>query len=457
MRPAAPAALPPCACRAAFTTLHHYPASHSRVLQIRRAITKFHTFPAEKRRYEPFFRAPAADHRYDLRAKGQKIHVGHIKATVVGATALLGVRAGAKLFCTLSLPVTNDRDGADSNTAAHDGRQGTAGKVEDRLTVRLIRADDVTPFGIEFQTSRNPGRAKCQVAAIRPLSPATGAGLKAGDTILRIGQRWVYSPKQAIRLLQLVHLSVKVFVSRESSAQRTAGPSSDTGHDDAPAAAAGLFHRTLPVDPTGIESASSAYWNESAMVTTGQEHTVLLLKVFDRKPHKKGIKLGKENLLIGVAKVPLQDVALYCMTTGNAYSTKLALQASELPSSGMVGRIELSVAHSAMPGSAVEMSSGRRTESFTGAQSVTTSDGGAEQQALPTNRAELDAMMSTVQTQIDLEAETRSELERQLDEAGPDHRPRLNANIKYSDERMHDLAARMIRVVSALREQHDAD
>ena len=440
--------------------------------QIRRALAKFHTFPAEKHRYEPFFRAPTADHRYDLRWRGKKMHVGHVKATVVGAVELLGVRAGAKLYCTLSLPA-DDRDGADDGVGTHAGRRGAGGKVEDRLTVRLVRADDVTPFGIEFQTSRSPGRSRCQVAATRPQSPAGNAGLKAGDTIMRIGQRWVYSPKQATRLLLLVHLSVKVVVSRSSSVAQlaAANPSSDADHDSAISAAgttadADVFYRTSSVDPAGIEGASSAYWNESAMATTGEEHTTLLLKVYDRKPHKKGIKLGKEDLLIGVAKVLLQDVALYCATTGHAYSTKLALQASELPASGMVGWIELAVAHSSAPGSAAEMSSpGGRHESFNGplpasATSVSglnTPDGVDVQQELPTNRAELDAMMSTVQTHIDLEAETRSELERQLDEAGPEHRPRLKANIKYSDERMHDLAARMIRVVSALREQHDPD
>ena len=67
-------------------------------------------------------------------------------------------------------------------------------------------------------------------------------------------------------------------------------------------------------------------------------------------------------------------------------------------------------------------------------------------------RMELDELMVTVQTQIDLESETRTELERQLDAADSnDVRLRLEANIKCSDERMSLLANRMLRVMSAVQ------
>jgi hypothetical protein len=65
---------------------------------------------------------------------------------------------------------------------------------------------------------------------------------------------------------------------------------------------------------------------------------------------------------------------------------------------------------------------------------------------------ELDQLMATVQNQIDLESETRTEFERQLEESDDiEARDRFEANIALSDERMSLLASRMLKAMSAVR------
>jgi hypothetical protein len=67
-------------------------------------------------------------------------------------------------------------------------------------------------------------------------------------------------------------------------------------------------------------------------------------------------------------------------------------------------------------------------------------------------KMELGELMMTVQTQIDLESDTRTELERQLDHAESVLvQARLETSIASSDERMSLLASRMLRVMSALQ------
>jgi hypothetical protein len=56
------------------------------------------------------------------------------------------------------------------------------------------------------------------------------------------------------------------------------------------------------------------------------------------------------------------------------------------------------------------------------------------------------AQSKAIQNYIDLEEETRRELERQLERAPPEDKKRLKANIKVSDERMEMLVQQMLKL-----------
>lgn len=413
--------------------------------QIRKSIVKFHTLPAEKMRYEPLFRPPDGFGRYDIRLKGDKLHIGHITVTVIKAR-LDGVRAGAQVHCCVSLPTTGNK---------------TSGVVEDRLVLRLSRTDDATSFGIVFRNNEveqflqksTTVRRRCVISSVRTNSPGSAAGLKPGDVVMRIGQQSVYSPKQAIRLLSLVHLSVKIVVAREVDV----GSGTVGGADNQDSAVA--VYKTANVEPT----VDGAVFQETTSIETTNFQSVVKFKVFDHKPHKKsiGLQRGKEDLLIGVASASLQDVALHCVSNPTVpYTKALAIQATSMPSSAIVGWLDVDIKHSHEPLTRASNSlqefpveatkTIKRTSQSTGSVGLA-GDVESSSEPLPESKAELDNLMATIQSHIDLEAETRADLERQLDEASQDEGARLLANIKYSDERMHALAARMIRVVSALR------
>ena len=532
------------------------------VNQIKRVIRKRHTLPASRMRYKPFFSMPEDVPELNVNIGGLPLQEGVVKLKVCGARQLRYTRTGSHLFCVVSL---NDLEESDDDRAAQ--RKKASQKQTQSLQVE-VKLDDVSSggaiadLGLVFaaQTSKKTD-APCRVAALLEGSPLQHTTLEIGDVIDQINGVPITSRKQALRLISKAGALIQFSATREVFI--------DSAVNDGIESEAAKTKRTQLVAVS-----ESPQWNTTVEIPVTGAHRKLFVRIFDRKLHSNGKKIGKD-FLIACTEVKLEALALFCVTHKASMREKFPLRATRDASAMIIGSLELQadftpagVATSPYmtpsdagagtgsdDGSAAHQSSGNtakpasssaynslqgtpagsptlrrrnvggsanrgtngsssssssvgrgggggggeggsrnRSSSRSGNGSNTPDGGGGDGGGNSGNgggfldklegifgggnsnsngngsngggvgselftdlpnaerRMELDELMVTVQTQIDLESETRTELERQLDAADSnDVRLRLEANIKCSDERMSLLANRMLRVMSAVQ------
>lgn len=458
--------------------------------QMRRSIRKKHTWPNYKVRYKPFFPTPPDPTTAHLEFYGQALAAGQLLVKVLGGFGLTKLRTGVSVFCTLSLDNEERTDMAHKPTPADAAKQ--------TLNIHILKAGSGGSIGVLFKEQGKLSNL-CQIEEIRPGSPASYTNLRVGDVITMINGVAVISVKQALRLIKAAPSEVVLTAVRENT-ESVGAPSQREVLQDST-----VTTKAVPVSKT-------PEWNEEFLFDVSADQTFLYARVYDCKLDKEGARKGKK-FLAGFVEINLQEVALFCTTNQAAYRKRFQMRASPHPAAPPSGELELIIQHtpklkteapagaasSNKPANAVPtliVSGDNATPRSRLSHSPSTSSLNTNEEApapstasaaaaslspqsslrqrrpvsqmadtrnelfgdLPPEerKRELNALLNTVQNQIELEAETRLDFERQLEEAedegeSPETIERLEANITASDERRELLYMRMLKCLSAIK------
>eukprot|EP00039_Didymoeca_costata_P007704 m.102981 g.102981 ORF g.102981 m.102981 type:complete len:672 (-) comp13791_c0_seq1:1130-3145(-) len=408
--------------------------------QIRRTIRKKHTLPQASLRYWPFFKRPDSQPDLHVNIQGRPIQEGTIYIRIIRALGFKGFRPGSSVFCQLSLSAQTLWD---------------AEEEENRPKFRLLQLEISKKESKQLSASLSKSEATVEI-----LQEGLSGSVEVGDTLVEINGVAITSLKQAQKLLQKIIKPTSVTLKREA--------------DDT---------ESLDIESDGIRTEAVAVseepqWNQPLQLEATRKHKYLIIRIFDQKS-RSGPWTGKA-LLVGCLEIPLQQTALFCISNRTALRDSYPIRASLAEAAPITGRLEIQISHKPSdakprtsmkePPAVAERMEKPRPKAVS--KSPTSSpkkkkqvqhtkldedamDVGSElfkDLPLEQRRIELNQLMTNVQTQIDLESETRSDLERQLDEADSvQAQDRLRENIEFSDERMSQLADRILRVLSAIQ------
>eukprot|EP00038_Savillea_parva_P000389 m.95908 g.95908 ORF g.95908 m.95908 type:complete len:936 (+) comp10130_c0_seq3:364-3171(+) len=255
-----------------------------------------------------------------------------------------------------------------------------------------------------------------------------------------------------------------------------------------------------PAFLTGMaEGGETMHWMDRIDMTVAARRGLLRIRFFDQRVKGAPKAPKAKPLLVGTADIALDEVALVCLLEKRPCRRHYPLRASDDAGSPIVGKATVSIdhvnepaylrdvnsvtsplehTHSLPPGFTFDTNPGNASSSRYSNDQVVKGRGARSTDSVPAGVATAGATKPThvragssaraaraggvspgggavdvatqvtaIQTFIDLEQETRMDLEKQLENAtrGPD-RTRLKANIRFSDDRMQLLVAQMLEL-----------
>lgn len=457
--------------------------------QIRRSIRKKHTLPAAKVRYKPFFPMPTDLTNANLLLSGRPLSEGQIRVKVVSAR-LQSVHPGRGMFCMLSLRTHETLDRA---VAASMG-ESTA------IEVVVPKDGPAGSIGIFFYDPQQKGGAEAKVGpkdpkltardsklvrieTVTPNLPAEARGVRVGDVVTAVNGIAVLSSKQAVRLIREAVGSVTLRLLRDRASHELTAEEEEE-------------ERRNSLRTKTVDARREVAWQEEFDLNVTDGLPALYLRVYEFSFNKAGQKTGK-GFLLGMATVDLGPVLAWCLTNRATCTQVFPLRQSQSvaapevglielqitrwadvkrdPQSGARGRAETAVdagrgaAAAAGAGAGAGLGEGskesgyareppamRRDEVRHTADHAALGEPGQElfAELPPQERStQLAEMATSVQTHLDLEMETRADLERQLEDASDhDQIERLRANLSESDKRRDMLMMRLLHCMSAIQQ-----
>ncbi|EDQ88727.1 uncharacterized protein MONBRDRAFT_25982 [Monosiga brevicollis MX1] len=428
--------------------------------QMHSVLKRHHVIPAKKVRYAPFFSPPPDHSLIETLFNNLQLYEGNLEVEVVGASGLKGLREDSFLYVNLSL----DRNMKDDNARV------TTGHV---FEVTCLKAGAGGTIGVMFgQQSRSS--TECRIEYIKPASPASDTLLRAGDVVTHINGLPIMKTSQAMRLIKDAEFEVRLTVSR---------PAEEIENED--------LTEQHDICRTSLVACSDApEWRQKFYFDLSSRHTTLYISVYDclvNRPLSKRFKLlnsptqgaveaGLIHLTLKHEPQPMEPRnahpdARASMQPEEASPTKsggsrVASSTSDGPEKKAAGK----AAHltSAKPGPPSTQPPRRTSTTTSTAESM--SQLPSKRHSVPTTstveargeelfpdlppqqrRKELEDMLNTVAVQIELESETKQDLERQLRNATTViAQSRLQDNIEKSTERSQVLHTRALKCVSAI-------
>eukprot|EP00042_Codosiga_hollandica_P047896 m.526614 g.526614 ORF g.526614 m.526614 type:complete len:696 (-) comp57551_c0_seq4:962-3049(-) len=432
--------------------------------QIRRTIRKKHTLPGFKIRYDPLFPKPQTAVEVKPKLRGKPLQIGRLRVRVIAAYDLQRVRSvtkGALAFCMLSLKNSEDIDQVHRAQASE--RSFTVFEVE------LPKAGPGGSLGFQFHPVSKENQEQCRVDEIDPGGPAHFSALQKDDIVTAINGVAVISVKQAIRIIKQTTDRVILSVKRE---ERAPPPNPKAEPED-------RTSRTT----SKVSLTESPKWNQTLEFDVEAGDETLYVRLYECGDDSRGQKAGR-TFLIGYAEIPLRSVSMAVASTGKPHISAYPLSTSR--SGGLeIGEIELEFFYS----STESARSTRATTATTAPASTprhqhdddTRSTGSGNARAPAPSISEepyevinfldgselfrdmpplerqrhLADLVQTSQTLVDLEEETKIDLERQLEEAlnagDSETVDNIRANLAASEERMSIVWPRLVRCFDAQR------
>eukprot|EP00053_Salpingoeca_punica_P017234 m.165405 g.165405 ORF g.165405 m.165405 type:complete len:695 (+) comp17157_c0_seq1:174-2258(+) len=439
---------------------------------IRRSLRKKHTLPAAKMRFEPFFPIPRPAKETTVTINRMPIYVGSLRVKVVGLSDVKCFRENTGRYCILSLENVETKD------VAHQHNE-TNSKT---LDIEVPKAGPGGSIGVHFEMSAT----RCIVDDIAAGSPASATELRVGDVVVAVDGTVVKTPKDAIRLISSGFGKVTISVLREEGNDENAQDTGSDGDSESPVLADFRDSVDTSVRTKIVRGTGQTAWNEEFVFDVDELHASLYVRVYECRLTKQSAKIGKQYLL-GFCEINLTNVATISLSQRTAFREQVTLYSSPTKGAPVVGVIELIFMHtstqestpadmltavrisqpphasaSQIPAPATEANSDNSDMDVKslGEDPMEDVDLGWDlgqdlfsEQALPLRRKNLDNLLSIVKNQLELEDETRTDLERQLEETNdPVQKSRLIENIEESDGRRRQLALRMLGCISALKE-----
>eukprot|EP00037_Helgoeca_nana_P015120 m.141633 g.141633 ORF g.141633 m.141633 type:complete len:509 (+) comp22873_c0_seq1:1284-2810(+) len=437
---------------------------------IHRAIAKSHTLPTASQRFGPLFRTPEerrGRRQSAVEVAGRPIHEGTLSVRIVAATIFDGVRPGSRCFATL-----HTQPGA-TNPTSTGSLQGA-----EEIRVKLFRDDATHSLGIALAQCNHGSESACEVTAIQPHTVASASELEVGDVITHLDGVQIHTARQAVLVLRLVAKSVEFVVLRRLPAtpdeQRRESRRSGAGP------ALGKPYLTRMTD-----GADSMHWDETIQIKVSPRRGLLRIRMFDQKIKGPPNAPKAKPLLVGTADIELDEVALVCVLDPGTHTQQYPIRLSDSLASPIVGKLTLDLLHKneqidelvagvviestnsladgftydepvpLAPLSRPDGSGGSRPRTSSDASYIAAAakrpDAGESASTLEGKTGlDLATQMQKVQNFIELEQETREDLELQLDNAIPSDRARLKANIKMSGDRMTMLENQMAKLETLL-------
>eukprot|EP00051_Salpingoeca_urceolata_P015521 m.201613 g.201613 ORF g.201613 m.201613 type:complete len:728 (+) comp18424_c0_seq3:491-2674(+) len=478
--------------------------------QIRRSIRRNWTLPAGKMRFKPLFQQPTEDAEPVVTMFGKPLFVGDLTIEVVGAIDLTTRRSGTKLWCTVSLEDNPDEDNLNKasrgTNVTHEvdieivkaGVGGSIGvlfstaKNECRVEAVIdgqpasgtsLRAGDLISK-IDGKKVSNvktasklikAARGRVVLTAVRQETAeptdeqASAADESGGPDAAHPGGR----PERVVRTKAVME-SARIFWKEKfsfavSSVDSTlflrfyeqrlnkhgvlTGQVAMVGFCKVRLVDAGLFnmaHQAPYRQRYAIKSGSAEHAPDVGLVELVLLHQPKAnAEARDPKAVNEGLpepeEAGEEFGLAAMMRPSLAS-ALGPMAMGLSET----ISESELDEEDEVSESELDTDDG-------DEGLADRTESSSASGfGFSRRRTGHElfEELPPAERLnELTQLLNTVQSQIDLEAETRGELEKQLHEAeAQEKRRRIKDNVSASDERRDLLYIRMLKCMSAIQE-----
>lgn len=293
---------------------------------------------------------------------------------------------------------------------------------------------------------------------------AAESELAVGDVITHLDGVPIHSARHAVLVLRLVSRSVEFRILRKPPGSgRKSGSRSDI--DLGPAYLTGM-----------ADGSETMTWNDAIEMKVSPRRGLLRIRLFDQKVKGPPNAPKSKPLLVGTADVDLDSVALDCALHPGKHTEQYPVRSSDVVASPIVGKITVAITHKNErvvdigSGSAdtyslpAEFTFEERAGGQTDEKDAIYRRARANSDAIAPNAAstisptgldkasgvDLATQMQTIQSFIDLEEETRVDLERQLEQAVPRDRSRLKANIKLSDDRMKTLVDQMLKLEGAL-------
>lgn len=297
------------------------------VNQIKRVIRKRHTLPSARVRYKPFFSMPEDVPELNVNIGGLPLQEGMVKLKVCGARQLRYTRTGSHLFCVVSL---NDVEESDDDRAERKGKESRRQTRSLQIEVELDEEKGGADLGLVFaaQASKKTDAA-CRVAALLPGSPLNHTTLEIGDVIDQINGVPVTSRKQALRLILKAGALIQFSATRDVIVD--------------PAVNDGIESEAVKTKRTPLVAVSDApQWNTTVDIPVTGAHRNLFVRIYDRKLHSNGKKIGKD-FLIACTEVKLEPMALFCVTHKTSMREKYPLRATRNPAAMIIGSLELQV------------------------------------------------------------------------------------------------------------------
>eukprot|EP00045_Choanoeca_perplexa_P007389 m.66465 g.66465 ORF g.66465 m.66465 type:complete len:699 (+) comp14056_c0_seq1:3-2099(+) len=434
--------------------------------QLHSVIRRNHVMPTRKIRYSPFFGMPVERADFQSLFDEIELYAGTLEVKVIKATGLKGVRDDSAVFATLSLE-------AEANDADH--KLGT--DAEYNFKVTCLKAGLGGTIGILFETQSRTSQ-ECVLEAIKLGSPASETKLRVGDIVTHINGLPILKTQQAMRLIKEAPFEVELTVLRKGEVE----PETEEAQD----AARQHTRRTQP------KPCQHPIWSELFYFDVTPRHSRLYIRLYDCMLNRKGQPTGK-RFLVGYAELDLEHTAFFCALHQAPLSKTYRLRNSPLEGSVDSGTLELILKHTPRPSEHVDegiqeasdptdqrrdgirspapseqgdvsgqdaanslLAQAQVAEPLPGSETVDSQNELFADLAPLDRRKELQGMLDTVVTQIELENETRHDLERQYKAAGSEaSRKRLLANLDASEERSHLLHSRALKCAAAIADCDD--
>lgn len=420
--------------------------------QIKRSIKRKHTLPAFKIRYAPFFKMPKDTMPVKPKINGTPLQQGHLFVKVKEALDLQRIRSvtkGAYVFCSLSLQNKENFDPTYQHTVRNRSRETT-------FYIEIPKAGPGGSIGVFFAATAKGKEEVCRVQGVDPGSPASSAGLLSGDVVLAIDGTPVISAQRAIRLIKDSREKNVVFNVLRYEIVEDQFELGETIPDDAQVT-------------SRVSLSEKPSWDQTLTFLVGPEDENLYIRLYECRPDVSKAKSSK-NFLIGFAVVPLAESALASASLAQAVTRKCQLRTSSSPGAPVAGEIELEIRHAfgdttPIPKASTKTSTKRveddsvsQFSSYASAAAIDEVEDNRELFAdspLLERRRLLADMVPEIQRQVDLEEETRGDLDRQMEEAvlanDTESIQHLAANIAASEERAEVLVKRFMRAANTLQ------